>query len=299
MKLWPMSRMLVLVTCLLLLEGCAGLKSLGVARAGPGSEFSSEELKAFRENQEKVLGELVSLAQTPAGPPPTWDNVIAAGMDYADSRCETYMHALFRLNRDRKTLSSQVGLIGAATAGVMAAVDSAARDVAVVAILFGLTSSTIDNLSSNILYELDPSSVRTLVKSLQGRYRQELQNGYNSRPAALSVIRSYAEICIPSNIEAEVNLAVKRAQPQAAPGDPGKGQPPAVSVGTPFSSLIDDNTTILRNFVFAGGTLNDANRDRLEQFMQSRNIYADIPSFIRLEKYAKDRADAVNALGVK
>jgi hypothetical protein len=43
------------------------------------------------------------------------------------------------------------------------------------------------------------------------------------------VIRSYAALCTPANIEAEVNLAVKKSVPGTNPGDAGKGQPPVVT----------------------------------------------------------------------
>jgi len=74
-----------------------------------------------------------------------WDKVIEAGMDYADLRCDEYIHALFRLNRDRKTSTAQLGLLGAASAGLMAAAEASARNVAAVAIAFGLASATVDN----------------------------------------------------------------------------------------------------------------------------------------------------------
>ena len=131
--------------------------------------------------------------------------------------------------------------------------------MAITAIAFGLASSTVDNLSSNLLYDLDPSSVRTMVKTLQARYRQAKPNGYLSRAAALNVIRGYAMLCVPANIEAEVNLAVKSAAPVAADGDGRTGKPPVVSnaesIVSEFTVRSDDNTTVLRNFVFPGGKL--------------------------------------------
>lgn len=289
------------------LAGCAAYHNSVQVKDGPGSEFKAAEVQNFRLNQDAVLAELVALSRpgavTPSSGTPDWDAVIQAGMDYADSRCEAYMHALFRLNRDRKTATTQIGLLGAATAGVMAAVESAARDVAMVAIAFGLASSTVDNLSGNVLYDLDPSSVRTLVRSLQAGYRAGIPKGYTSRPAAVNVIRGYAAICLPSNIEAEVNLAVKKAQPTTQPGDASTGQPPVVSnsdvVAASFVVKLDDNTNLLRDFVFPGGKLNPQNRQKLEEFLQEKKIQTDVSSFMRLERFAKERAEAVNRLNLK
>jgi hypothetical protein len=225
------------------LTGCATYRNTSQVQDGPGLEFKAADLKDFRENQNSVLEELGTLAGADKSPKPEqWSDVILAGMDYADSKCEAYMHALFRLNRDKKTVISQTGLLGTATAGLMGAAKSAAEDVAAVAVLFGLTSSTVDNLTSNLLYELDPSSVRTLVKELQSKFRGGLPTDYSSRPAAMRVIRAYAMLCVPANIEAEVNLAVKGSAPGGKAGNAETGQPPevtnAVSVNVSDPALV-------------------------------------------------------------
>jgi len=214
------------------------------------------------------------------------------------------MHALFRLDRDKKTVVSQIGLFGTATAGLMAAAESAAKEVAAAAVLFGLAGSTVENVASNLLYSLDPSSVRTLVKSLQSSYRANRQPGYTTRAAAMRVIRGYAMLCVPANIEAEVNLAVKKSTPAADPGDPDTGQPPEVSnvesaVSFDFKAKSDDNTALLRGFVFPGGKVSAANRASLESFIRSKNLTVDVTSFMRLERFAAERAEAVKALKLK
>lgn len=300
------SRCLTPLLALALLPGCATYRNSSQVQDGPGLEFRAAEVRAFRQNQDKVLEQLYGLAGqdvSQATAPAAWDPVIQAGMDYADSKCEAYMHALFRLNRDKKTVMSQISLLGTASAGLMAAAESAAKEVAAAAVMFGLASSTVDNLASNLLYDLDPSSVRTLVKSLQVSYRDNLPPGYNSRPAALRVIRGYAMLCVPANIEAEVNLAIKRSQPSASEGDANTGQPPQVSnadtsVGS-FKAMSDDQTTVLRNFVFPGGQLNAANRKALEDFLRRKNLQVDVTSFMRLERFAKERLEAVNELKLK
>lgn len=329
-------RLLVLSTCATLmvaLTGCAAYQNISLAKDGPGAEFSAAELKTFRESQDMILNELFVLAQVNTTTTRTttfssgtstdqkittvseqiavaqiskenWDSVISAGMDYADTRCEAYMHALFRLNRNRKTATSEIGLVGAATAGVLAATKAAAKEVAIVAIMFGLANSTIDNLSSNLLYELDPSSIRSLVKTLQLKYRQGLpMTGYTSRPAAISVIRGYAALCLPSNIESEVNIAVKKAEPATAPGDTQTGRPPAVSnsdsiVGT-FTARADNNTALLLQYVFPGGQLNTENRKRLEDYLRQRKIDVDVSSFARLARFAQEREEAATVLKLK
>ena len=53
--------------------------------------------------------------------------MILAGLNYADQRCETFMHALFRLYRDKNTAVAQIGLAGAASAGILAAANASAK----------------------------------------------------------------------------------------------------------------------------------------------------------------------------
>jgi hypothetical protein len=289
------------VAIAMLLGGCSTYRNSTQVQDGPGLEFKASELASFHDNQSKVIDELQKLAGLSKAPTGTeWDLVIAAGMDYADSKCEAFMHSLFRLNRDRKTVTTQIGLVGTATAGLMAAAQSAAKEVAAVAVLFGLSSSTVDNLAGSVLYDLDPSSVRTLVKSLHTGFRSNLDPGYVSRPAAVSVIRTYSMLCVPANIEAEVNLAVKKSIPNSDPGDASTGQPPQVSnadVGAAnFKSRPDDNTTALRAIMFPNGVLDAAKRQALEAFIKSKNITTEVSSFMRLERFAAERAEALKAL---
>jgi hypothetical protein len=240
-----------LVMLAALLSGCVGVRPDPMLRTGPGVNFDPQEVEAFRKAQDDVLNQLylsaglakdndTGIVKAPTDDAAEWGKVINAGMDYADQRCEAYMHALFRLNRDKNTAISQIGLVGAATAGILAAVAATAKEVAITAILFGLAASTVENYSSNLLYELEPSSVRTLVRGLQAGYKGALPVplNYNTRPGAVAVIRGYAALCVPANIEAEVNLAIKKSQPDAKRGVGETGQPPAVSHNLPVASLV-------------------------------------------------------------
>jgi hypothetical protein len=301
-----LTRLLLAAALAAVLSGCATIRNGMQLEAGPGLQFDAKELAQYRESQDKVLAELVKLTVEPNASAPTthWDEVIAAGMDYADGKCEAYMHALFRLNRDRRTTTSQIGLLGTASAGVMAAAKSAAKDVAIVAIAFGLASATVDNLSSNLLYELEPSSVRAMVQTLQATYRQQLGVGYLTRPAAATAIRRYAVLCLPASIEAEVNLSVKKAEPGTVKSDPAKGQPPSVTNGVTITSdqlfRPDDSTAVLEQFLSPNGTGSEANRRKLEAFMESRGLpKTSVVSFINGAGFAAERVNAIKFLGLK
>ncbi|WP_431259354.1 hypothetical protein ACQ86G_03555 [Roseateles chitinivorans] len=309
-----------LLVVLSALPGCAAYDRSGLAANGPGSDLPAADATTFREAQDALIVQLVKAAKPPAASEivkPTgaedlkftvaadvsWDMVIRAGMDYADVRCESYLHALYRLDRDRKTAVTQTGLLGGATAGVQAALGKAAKEVAIVAILFGLAGSTIDNVASNLLYELEPSSVRTLVKAQQAHYRDNLRMGYQDRPAAMTALRGYALLCVPASIESEVNLAVRSTQPKAKPGNPETGQPPVVTNSliavTTATFAPDDSSEKLDAFVNPGGVLNRDNDQRLLAFMADHRVTGiSTPIFINDPKYADLRKLAVKAFNL-
>lgn len=286
------------VALMLAAGGCANIRNTGVLAKGPGVEFAAEEVAQFTDRQTKVLVEL----KKAAGSDTDWDLIIAAGTDYADRQCEEYLHALFRLDRDRRTSVAQVGLFGTAVAGLMAAAQTAGKTVAGTAVLFGLTSASIENLSSNLLFDLDPSSVRTLVNSLHEKYRQVLGRGYKDRPAAMRAIRQYATICVPANIEAEVNLAVKKAQPNATKADPEKGKTPTVSnadlVSTSATFEHDKASELLDTFVYPGGNLVSNNQRRLESYLRANGVNDSVALFINGAQHANLRSQAVKFFGL-
>ncbi len=287
----------------MLLCACA-TGPIGEARHGPGSEFASEDLTKYVEEQNKVLVQLKAHAAavkadglSPAGGT-EWDGVIDAGMNYADNKCRKYLDKLFVLDRDRRTLNTEIGLIATATAGVMAAAKSAAKDVAIVAILFGLTTTTIDNLASNVLYELPPATVQGVVDDQQRAYRAALERGYSNWPAALTVIQRYALLCVPSHIEHQINIAIQKVKPESNRGDAARGQPPEVSNElTTFG--IDDNTAKLRAWAYPGGVANAANVKALDDYVKTKEpAIPSVMALINIKANADARARAVAALKV-
>lgn len=314
--------LVLLATIVALVSGCAASGRVDLAKQGPGTDPNPTEMTDFRTAQDKLLIELIAAATPPttaASAPATrvtggvvithtggvtWDQVIRVGMDYADRRCEDYLHALYRLDRDRKTAVAQTGLLGSATAGVQAALGMAAKEVAIVAILFGLGASTIDNVAGNLLYQLEPSSVRTLVNAQQLHFRDTLRDGYLDRPAAMNVLRRYALLCVPANIESEVNLAVKKTHPEVKSGDPSKGLAPVVTNSTIAVSTTsfgaDENSARLDAFVNPGGRIDTQNERKLLDYMQANGVArtTGTTSFIFGKPFDSARKDAVKHFGL-
>lgn len=291
----------------LLLGACATRSNVRTLEAGPGTDFDAQQVQAYTESQTKVLEQLLVAAGqkdvTLDAGPVDWDRVIDAGMDYADRQCEAYMHALFRLDRDRRTTVAQIGLLGTAAAGLMAAVDAAAKSVSGAAIAFGLAGSSVENLSSNLLYALEPSSVRSLVKGLQTNYRASRGTGWNSRVGAINAIRGYAVLCVPASIEAEVNLSVKKAKPEVTlKAIPAEGRAPVVTNAVvsqvAFDFENDAASGLLDAFAFPGGKLDPNAERRLTQYLEARQIKASVVGFINGAGFAAERARAAKFFGL-
>ncbi|MEO7494485.1 MAG: hypothetical protein ABIT83_08290 [Massilia sp.] len=316
---------------------CASLgqihQNIKGAASGPGHDFDATDIETHTKEQNRVLNALIDRATVSdtvgkvlvdkkpddkdgkkseakdkkqsedQGGKTDWNTVVLAGMDYADVKCEAYLHTLFRLDRDRKTVTSEGSLLGTAAAGAMAATSAAAKDVALVAIAFGLFNSTVDNLSSNLLYSLEPSSVRTIVKTLQASYRKSATTTHASRPAAFATIRGYAQLCVPSNIEAEVNLAVKNANPSVTKGDPQKGILPVVTnSGNKNNESVDLSpiaTEKLTSFVFQKEAKDaEAARGRLEKYLVAIDYVGDVNRFLADPAQGQARVWAARALKI-
>ncbi len=205
-----------------LMLGCTtGKRFKAIVPNEPGTKFDSKELTRYVENQNEVYKQLKLLAGFDNSEPSStsdWQRFIRAGISYADDKCEVYMGSIFDLNRARNATTNQISLLSAATAGVLAAANAAAKEVTITAIAFGLAGASVDNIANSFLYDLEPSGVRSLVEGLQNLYVSKMDSNVNDKTVAFDYIRGYASICVPASIEAEINNSVKTATGDAEPG---------------------------------------------------------------------------------
>lgn len=145
---------------------------------------------------------------TIAGRHPAYSEVVAAGIHYADVRCERYMDALVHFNRIRETSSRQVNFAGAASAAALAVLKASTELIGLAPLGFGLVDQTINNIGRGLLYDLPPHVVKQLVERQQDAYLKAVAKEYTSRPHAMQAIQGYATLCLPSTIENEVNRAI-------------------------------------------------------------------------------------------
>lgn len=172
-------------------------------------DLDDKDVETFAKDNEKILADFAKLAgvKTP-GANEEWRPVIDAGINYTDTRCDRFMDALFWLNRARETTSRQLEYTGSAVGAALAVVEASKTAIGLTPLGFSLFDQTVNNLTTGLLYNLSPSTVRILVEKRQTAYIQALTPSYTSRAIALRVIQGYAAICLPPAIEAEVERAI-------------------------------------------------------------------------------------------
>jgi hypothetical protein len=165
-----------------------------------------------------------------------WNPIVHEGMRYVDRRCDRFMDALFWLNRVRETSSNEIRYVGAGASALLALVKASRELLGIAPIGFGFLDQTLNNVGQGLLYNLDPATVRDLVAREQKEFKKAIEaTNYTKRQAALETVEQYAALCLPVNIETEVNRAIANSEFQAVnyrvpvpggPGTPAKAPPP-------------------------------------------------------------------------
>ena len=180
--------------------------------SGPGVDINAIDLQNYRVNQDVVVQNLMASAgYAPESQISDWTPVVDAGIGFVKQRCEAYLDAIFWFNRYKSTTVNAISLLGAGTASALGVAQAAARDIALVALAFGITAQTVEVLSSSILYKIDPAAVKSLVDASQAIYLQSIEDiRYTSRPKAVLAIQGYLNLCLPATLEAQVMAAVSK-----------------------------------------------------------------------------------------
>jgi hypothetical protein len=295
---------LLLVVILNVTTGCASWvadKRSELAQSGPGTTIDTERVKIYAEQQAQVLVQLKGMTGLSS---PSWDQIISAGLQYSDARCSDYIESLYWVNKQLKADTRDINAAGTLATGLMGIAESSASEIASVAVLFGYAEGSISNTGSRILFELEPSAIRSLVEGSQKAFRNALLTGYQDQSGAFSVIREYITICLPSTIEAEINNAAKNAVHTAASGNPTTGEPPKVSINegqvdvSSHTYGYEAHSLLLKAYAFPGGKKNDAAHAQLQAWVDSNGIKDPIAIFLMSNKYKEEWKAAVEFLRI-
>lgn len=181
-------------------------------------DLDDQDIAEFVTKQNAALDQFVKLAgvDPSADSEQNWRPVVEAGIHYVDVRCDRFMDALFWFNRVREASSRQVQYMGAATAAALALLNASKELIGLSPLGFTLADQTINNVGKGLLYDLNPSTVRSLVEKQQTTYVDATKEViYQSKPVALRTIQNYAALCLPASIETEVNRSIENAEYKA------------------------------------------------------------------------------------
>jgi hypothetical protein len=226
-----------MVTPFLGLAACGGGYSpnYDLLAKGPSAEFSGAALKAAAQNQKEVVEQLSIMAglkgREPEGPT-EWKLFGIAALGRARLECNAYITEIMKVEEHRRTINQQLGLTGAATAGILGVSGVASAAIAITAIAFGLAQGTVDNVTTGLLYSLGAEPVQALIANLRGAYTDKLTDAsWHDRPTTFNTIYGYLELCTPVVLREKIKIAVATAQAQASDVDK-QGGPPRVSLAT-------------------------------------------------------------------
>lgn len=293
----------------LLLAGALSVGGCGQLRTlvdGPGYDIDKAKVAAYAQDQNAVVlavSQMAGLGDREPGSPAEWRRFVLAGIQYSDRQCEAYMNALFWFNRAKARTTNQITLAGAATSAIMGALSASTQALTITAIAFGLAGATTENIGSGLLYDLDPSAVRDLVRKLQMNYESGLpQEGYKDRASAFRALQHYIAICLPPSIETQIVNSVKNAKADVEPGNAETGAPPIVQIGPLQIANYgeDENSELIRSYLYRDGVLDADRRTKLLAEMEKAGVTNTSPVlFTRAAQYRAARAKVVAALKLK
>jgi len=187
----------------LLVSGCDTLE-WRYTREGIGADLYTPEVVDGGRLQELYVGYIcqqAGLAFEQIGDvlvcrePPvsrTWEVFVQAGLNDIDRRCDGYLTWLDNKRRSVGPIHQQILDTEAATLAIIGitAVDPT-KAIAVVGAAFGLAAHSFTNFNSRFIFEVEKSTVQSVVLTRQQKYRETLPLIIDNRPAAIYALRQY------------------------------------------------------------------------------------------------------------
>jgi hypothetical protein len=238
-------RFALMLAAALMVSACATVREQVGAYKSNVPDLGAADVAAFAAARENIVGQLKILSGTdPRQDGDDWRPVVEAGILYADVRCDRYMNALFWFSRARESSSRQIGFGGSAASAAIALLNAGKDLIGLVPLGFTFLDQSIDNIGKGLLFDLNPSIVRSLVEKQQTAYLTGL-NGtrFRTKTGAMNAIQAYVALCLPPSIETEVSRSVEASEYR--PVDYfGKNEPPAAvdddggDAGAPAAGLL-------------------------------------------------------------
>ena len=209
------------VALALLVGGCDTLDGR-YTREGAGTELYAPEVANQARLQEIYVGYICQQAGLPyeqsgdilycsePAASRNWQVFVQAGMNDIDRRCDGYLTWLDNRRRSVGPIHQQILDTEAATLLILGATAAdPTKAIAIVGAAFGLAAHSFTNFNSRFLFEVEKSTVQSVVLTRQQQYREALPQIIDNRPAAIYALRQYLRLCMPMTIETQINTTVK------------------------------------------------------------------------------------------
>jgi hypothetical protein len=192
-------------------------------REGIGTGLYRSELAGATDLQDQYVLHIcrqAGLSCTEAGlDSREWMLFVQAGMNDIDLRCDGYLAWLDNRRRSSTPILNQLAATSTATQAILRVTGAGATPITIVGIAFGLAADTFTNVNSRLLFEINQSTVQSVVLGHQTDFRIRASEVLvTSRPMAIYLLRNYLRICMPFSIETSINNTISvyhRAGPQA------------------------------------------------------------------------------------
>lgn len=200
----------------LLLAGCVS----GAAPNDIGTQLYSGDTIRNTELLELYVGAMCKQAGLPLAvqnPPyacdyarmgtDQWNAFVEMGIFDIDQKCDTYLRWLTNGRRSREVILKQFADTGSFTREILSTTSPAA--VAIVGAAFGFVTNSFTNFGTGLLDKMETSTVISIVSFRQEQLKSEVRKlNFPNKPAALNAVRAYMRVCMPHNIEADINASV-------------------------------------------------------------------------------------------
>jgi len=170
----------------------------------------------------------------------SWTLIVHQGMNDIDRRCDAYLQWLDDKKRSRGAWLRQVSDTSSATTAIMALVNpDSAVPLQIVGQAFNLLSRSIENYNSRLLYEVESSTINSVVLRARSDFRQNIQlKAFSTRPDAEHALREYMRRCMPYAIETQINNLSTLGSQGILPPQENTIYPPPVSGAIISQALI-------------------------------------------------------------
>jgi hypothetical protein len=214
-----------------------------------------------------------------------WQIFVQAGMNDIDRRCDGYLTWLDNKRRSVGPIHQQILDTEAATLLILGATAAdPTKAIAVVGAAFGLAAHSFTNFNSRFLFEVEQSTVQSVVLTRQQKYRETLPRIIDNRPAAIYALRQYLRLCMPMTIETQINTTVKLFERGGTVALEHAAAHPMVDARTVSTATtrvaftpLTDITTRIRKFSNA----NSKNQAAIEAWLSKNNVDMPIAFFLR------------------